>query len=803
MKLFSAVNDSLQSWYHGSHRAKTPNPAGSRPSVRPSFWEKLYSSKFMRVAHPPLMLTVTVISLTSVVGYRYYNQPQLGVGSRSPLTIVAPAEGEFLDEKTTEEKRKEVRTGIVPRLRRDVALTLALQQTGDELLEQLTQLRRLGAPFPYVNPTLLSLTEQQYLRSCSESDWDELQQRLRSSPLNLDWTPELPSLEKALQRGGKTVGSAELEALVTSIQKARQRYARVINQSSSSSALSRLSPETIIAVAGLTDASWNSSQQRINQAFERILRQGLSAGISTELLHDTIQVHLRDLLPAPATLAAEEILFALLDNKYNLTIDKEETRRQAEQAAQAVQPILVKAQEGEVIVKAGEVIEQPQFVLLDGYGLSQRGINWSGLLQTAGLVTGAVVIFGVICRYSHRSLRRRDHILLFLLGLTGPVSTLFSPHYLDLTAIGLLTSSYYGPTLAISQVVLVGGLSAIAMETINWEYLMAGLAAGLFAGALAGRLRSRDDLALLGFGVGFIQGGVYLIGYLVLSATPATVWYALLPGALGYGVLGTLWTIVAIGISPYLERFFDVITPIRLVELSNPNCPLLQRLAKEAPGTFQHTLFVASLAESAARELHCNVELVRAGTLYHDIGKMHDPLGFIENQMGGPNKHDTIADPFVSAQIIKAHVSEGLAMARRYGLPQVVRDFIPEHQGTMLISYFYHQAKQQSSTPMVEAEFRYDGPIPRSRETGIVMLADSSEAALRSLKETNPEVALAMVNRIFKARWRDNQLQTSGLKYEELPLIANVFVRVWQQFHHQRIVYPQAALDSPPNPSNA
>jgi putative nucleotidyltransferase with HDIG domain len=178
---------------------------------------------------------------------------------------------------------------------------------------------------------------------------------------------------------------------------------------------------------------------------------------------------------------------------------------------------------------------------------------------------------------------------------------------------------------------------------------------------------------------------------------------------------------------------------------------------------------------------------------------MHDPLGFIENQMGGPNKHDEINDPYISLEIIKKHVSEGLVMARRYGLPQVVRDFIPEHQGQMLISYFYVQAKEMAEKagdpPVNEEEFRYPGPIPQSRETAIVMLADSSEAALRSLKDANPEMAMAMVNRIFKARWRDNQLQDSGLKYEELPIIADVFVRVWQQFHHQRIVYPKAALD--------
>jgi putative nucleotidyltransferase with HDIG domain len=247
-------------------------------------------------------------------------------------------------------------------------------------------------------------------------------------------------------------------------------------------------------------------------------------------------------------------------------------------------------------------------------------------------------------------------------------------------------------------------------------------------------------------------------------------------------------------LSPYLERLFDLVTPMRLAELSNPNRPILKRLASEAPGTFQHTLFVATLAEAAARALGCNVELVRAGTLYHDIGKMHDPLGFIENQMGGPNKHDLLNDPWQSAAIIKKHVSEGLVMARKCQLPKAIQAFIPEHQGTMPISYFYHQAleraKIDASIIVNEADFHYSGPIPQSRETGIVMLADSCEAALRSLKDATPEAALAMVNRILRARWQDHQLVDSGLSRAEMTCIAEIFVQVWQQFNHQRIPYP-------------
>ncbi len=171
---------------------------------------------------------------------------------------------------------------------------------------------------------------------------------------------------------------------------------------------------------------------------------------------------------------------------------------------------------------------------------------------------------------------------------------------------------------------------------------------------------------------------------------------------------------------------------------------------------------------------------------------------FIENQMGGPNKHDEINDPWVSAEIIKKHVSEGLVIARKYGLPKAIRDFIPEHQGTLLIAYFYYQAKQKSElegTTLVESDFRYAGPVPQSREAGIMMLADGCEAALRSLRDATPKQALTTIHKIFKSRWQDQQLIDSGLSYDELPVIAEVFVSVWEQFNHKRIAYPKGALD--------
>jgi len=407
-------------------------------------------------------------------------------------------------------------------------------------------------------------------------------------------------------------------------------------------------------------------------------------------------------------------------------------------------------------------------------------------------------------RRFHPTLRRRDGVLLWLLSLSTPLLVALQVPSVNLPTIGLLVGGFYGAPLGITVAGLLALLVTVGME-VTWSTLIASATTGLLCGWLGGRLRSREELAWLGVGVGLLQGLIYL----VLNVASGIAWYTLLSASGIQALLGLAWVIVALGISPYLEQLFDLVTTIRLVELANPNRPLLKRLASEAPGTFQHTLFVATLAEAAARALGGNVELIRTGTLYHDIGKMHDPQGFIENQMGAPNKHDLINNPWISAEIIKKHVTEGIVMARKARLPKAIQAFIPEHQGTMLIAYFHHQAQQQveqqlnsdgSILNLNDADFRYDGPIPQSRETGIVMLADSCEAALRSLKDATPEEALAMINKILRARWQDQQLVQSGLTRSEMTEIATIFVQVWQQFNHQRIAYPKRAIVPQPSP---
>lgn len=753
------------------------------------------------------VLIFSIISLTSVVGYRFYNQPQLTVGKIAPVTIKAPHTAQFEDTKTTLEKRQEVQTGIIPILKRNESLTHEITDNLAAYLESVDRLRNLTEPFPFYDPQALSISSQKYIRLCPESEFQAIlasvDENYTEKNLALENSPnfnvQLQRVATELKAYRAITSTSNFNTLIAQITLTRHRYAQALRKLPRKK-VTYFNEQEMILLLDLTEKDWQTTKSTMSLAVNRILAQGIAEGIPSNVLEQAVIAQISPDIPTTTASFACNLLLEIL--KPNLEVDRDATRNIAEKAAMAINSVIVEINQGEVIVEKGARISQADFVLLDGFKLSQRAFNWLGLRLSASFVCAIIGLFLLVQRQVHTHLRHRDYLLLCLLSLTAPLLSVFEIPHSSLPAIGLLVSSFYSPVLGVCEVLLVTALVIFSTQPLNSAYLFAACIGGLIAAVFAGKLRSREAMAKLGIMVGLAQLLVYLSSNLMVSASPTTIWSAILPDALNCGLFGVVWSVIAIGISPYLERFFDLITPIRLAELSNPNLPLLKRLATETPGTFQHTMFVASLAETAARELNCNVELVRAGTLYHDIGKMHDPLSFIENQMDGVNKHDRINDPWISAEIIKKHVTQGLVIARKYRLPKAIRDFIPEHQGTLLIAYFYHQAQQQAQLEgkaVLESDFRYVGPIPQSRESGLLMLADGSEAALRSLKDVSHKQAITTIQKIFKSRWHDGQLSDSGISYDELPIIAEIFVRVWQQFNHKRIIYPKAALEIKPN----
>ena len=237
---------------------------------------------------------------------------------------------------------------------------------------------------------------------------------------------------------------------------------------------------------------------------------------------------------------------------------------------------------------------------------------------------------------------------------------------------------------------------------------------------------------------------------------------------------------------------------LQLLELAQPTQPVLRQLLQRAPGTYHHSLMVSSLAEQAAEQVGADALLVRVGGLYHDVGKMLQPEYFIENQQSGSNGHDQL-DPRNSAQIIIGHVKKGLDLARKYGLPREVRAFIAEHHGTTLVKFFYHQALEQAGDParVDEADFRYPGPRPRSKETALVMLADSCEATVRAENPASTEEMVKIVEGIITDKASSGELDESGLTVHELNVIRDTFARMFQGVLHRRIKYPKEETEQP------
>ena len=782
-----------------------------------------------------IILVLAILSLTSVVGHDLYNQPRMKVDNIALKTFIAPYPDSIKDQQETEQKRKDAIDRSVPVLMIDNQINDKINEHLEEILDTGNQLRGIVGIFPFYATSVLSIPTQRYLRNFPESEWQKLKltlennrkQNLRKQNSKFLLIPQnsingkkfsnsssvpvlsLPSYGNHSDEASFIQAVSELEAyqftalqpdfleLITQISQVRQGYNQAIDK------VGQLKNEQIqkiytkSVILELTDSDWLKTQTGIHKIAERILAQGISAGLPQAILNNAVSLQVESSVPNEAEALAKNILSAVL--KPNIKQDEAQTKQQDKLVANNIPSVMVQIRKGEVIVSKGEKITTRKFQILEHYRMIGRQVNWLGLTAVAMVVTVGIQVFVWLERKSHNYLRQRDRLLVLLLTLSVPGVLAVSLPYTTWSAIGLLLGSFYGPTVGITVVGLLSLILPMTSDT-NILVLLAGATGGMLSSYIAHRLRSREELALLGVVTALTQGGVFLLLKILTGGVFGSGWYIFQEAGL-FAVSGLSWSIVALGLSPYLETLFDVITPIRLAELANPNRPLLKRLATEAPGTFQHTLLVATLAEAAAKQLGCNVELVRAGTLYHDIGKMHDPLGFIENQIGSPNKHETeIKDPWQSAELIKKHVTEGLVMAKKHSLPTAIQAFIPEHQGTMAIAYFYHQAQQiAQENPYIivdKADFCYDGPIPQSRETGIVMLADSCEAALRSLKDATPEKALNMLNNILKAKWQDEQLIDSGLTKEEMPKIAKIFVDVWQQFHHKRIAYPKAKTGS-------
>jgi putative nucleotidyltransferase with HDIG domain len=550
-----------------------------------------------------------------------------------------------------------------------------------------------------------------------------------------------------------------------------------------------ISPQLAPLVVDMTAAEWDAVAKEVDNA----LRTLYQPGIRPEQLEAAKAAAATSLPPAwtdRQKAVGSELVRQFLDA--DVALDQIQTATAQQAARSSVTPVLVQVVSGEVVVREATVVSALDVEKLRALGLVNTGIDWPGAV---GLTLWAVLIAAVLAlfmeRYAPEAWAEDSKMILValsLLAVTVAARVLIPGHTLLV---------YFIPFAAVAIIitVLVGGRTALATQIAGALHvgILSGqveLVAYVLVPALLGMAAVRRATTAREFAAGAGSVAVGNLGVvaaftLVGQSTDPVGAAQLAAAAVLSGAGSGLLAFAGMAIFGHL---FRITTVFELRELSDPNHPLLRQLLLRTPGTYHHSLLVANLAERAAEVIGADPLVARVGAYYHDIGKMRNPSAFIENQTG-TNPHDEL-DPMVSAGIVAAHVRDGLSLADRYHLPPMIREMIPAHHGTSVVKYFYQLAQQRGQNPE-EAAFHYPGPRPRTKEAAIVMLADGTEASVRSLAEKKPETIRAMVERIVADRMVEGQLLDCELTLRDIERVKDAFCELLLGVYHERIPYPE------------
>lgn len=570
-----------------------------------------------------------------------------------------------------------------------------------------------------------------------------------------------------------------------------------------------LSDDATATLTGLDPGRWASVRTEAARVLDSIERAEL---------RDTRVQETRTRLPglmAGGLDAAERELAAELISPLvvaNSSFSQSLTDSARAKAAEDTPPVRVQVLQGEVIIRSGERFTAEDIEKVDALGLGLEAgpdiASFFGWLLLAVLTVA--MLLGWVWRF-RPSLWHRDNALvltgLLLAGATIALKVTAGrsilQYFLPTAAIGMLLAVLLDASLA----TVVMGLVAVIGGAVNGgslefaTYVFLGGMAGIVAIRRGDRLQVFIQAAIAVFVVNAAVVAVFaLLGARDLRGV-LELWFASAASAAGSGI-------AAIGTFAVLGSVFGILTVFQLLELANPSQPLLRRLLVETPGTYHHSLMVGNLAERAAEAIGADPLVTRVAAYYHDIGKLANPLGFIENQAGGENIHDQL-DPEVSAQVLKQHVADGIDLAYKSRLPKALIAYIPQHHGTAVMSYFFAKAKEAAAAPFggpttpdgakaaaaVDARaFRHAGPKPQTREAALIMLADGVEASVRSLASRDEPAIRAMVTRIIEERISDDQFDECELTLRDLELIREAFVGQLLGMYHTRIAYPQSQV---------
>lgn len=539
--------------------------------------------------------------------------------------------------------------------------------------------------------------------------------------------------------------------------------------------------------------------QNSENTLEAVLQENITEKDFEENTNNISKIIRRNVEPG-TTNSHIKVITALLEQVIvpNMLMDEDATALAKKNARDKEPPVIVSFKKDEVIVDTGELITQVKREALSNVGYNILRINYAGVLCIFGLV--GLGIFSVIfyLKFFESHLLNRRHlaivaslcILIALMSVFLPnnwsVFALPLPFFSIMLSVFLNPRSSFFITVTILAIITLSlQFSALAMSVFLLSLVIS------IVGMNGVRYSQRFGLIKVGLYTSIAMAIIILCVYHDLGLER-------MGKDIAAGIInGFVSGVFALGMIPIIENTFKVITAFGLAELGDYNQPLLKRLHETAPGTFEHSLRVSNLAETAAEAIGADPVLARVGSLYHDVGKMVRPLFFVENQTysGIENPHDKLT-PRSSKMVITSHTKDGVALAKEYHIPEVIQEFIARHHGDSLTSYFYNQAvAQEGAANVQEEQFRYTGPRPNSKETAILMIADAVEAASRTLKDHTQEELDNLINKIIKDILNDNQLDDSPLTLKDIKIIAATLSRVLRSVFHKRIKYQEAIED--------
>ncbi|MCW6078672.1 HD family phosphohydrolase, partial [Clostridium sporogenes] len=487
------------------------------------------------------------------------------------------------------------------------------------------------------------------------------------------------------------------------------------------------------------------------------------------------------------------INIAYSEIKPNFYYDKEKTEELKKETLKNTPPVMIK--KDQTIVKEGEPVSKYQLDLLKDVGLLNNNNNFEWYIFIGlGVLIALVLFIQYVYIYKFYNEVFNELNSLVLISLNNCIAILLarsmytiSPFLIPLASIPMILTLLLNYKISLFTSLVNCILIAVAVN-FEVEIILIAIMSAVLGSTILRKMQERNDILYASSYIAIINVILTFSAGFLLSNSVIDVSKKALFTLIG----GVLSAILTIGLLPLFENLFGIVTTIKLLELSNPNNPLLKKLLLEAPGTYHHSILVGNLAEVAAEVVNGNPVLARVSAYYHDIGKTKRPYFFKENQIGKENPHGKIS-PNLSTLIITSHVKDGLELAKEYKIPKVIQDIIQQHHGTSLVKYFYITMKNNSERPedVNEEDFRYPGPIPKSKEAAIIMLADGVEAAVRSINEPTKGKIEEMVNKIIKARLDEGQLDDCDLTLKEIGLIRDAFLKVLISIYHQRIEYPE------------